>query len=254
MKIPFKVILLMVAAMPVLAWAIIWGPERRHNAELAARTRVLQACVVGLPATTAVTEKLQTQSDRLAKSIEAIRLRLPAEADVDDVLQDTWKLADGNKLVTKSVRKISRPKEPAPSNASQQSLGEQPVLMQVEGDFASVYKFLQDVEGQGRMIRVRKIDLRRVEGSSGNTSAGRIEADLTLSVYFERGGGTNKRTVEQSGLSSRTGDSRPQESDSSTVEGVGAVGKSSGFSCSPVPLLSCSKLPAMVQAASRSPA
>jgi Tfp pilus assembly protein PilO len=54
--------------------------------------------------------------------------------------------------------------------------------MQVDGSFASFYKFLTDVENSPRIMRIQKVD---IIPSDGDPKV-RIEASLVITVPYQR--------------------------------------------------------------------
>jgi hypothetical protein len=52
--------------------------------------------------------------------------------------------------------------------------------MGFEGEFLGFYSFLQALEGQPRIMRIRSISLECLDGKPG-----RIKADVEMSIFFE---------------------------------------------------------------------
>ena len=57
---------------------------------------------------------------------------------------------------------------------------EQPLLMELEGDFPAFYSFLLEMEKLPRIMKVRKLDL-----SKKNKLEGEIVAKCVVSVFFQ---------------------------------------------------------------------
>jgi len=126
---------------------------------------------------TAVIGDLQKEINALTGAIQVFQSKLPSDKEIDKVLQELWETANANQLTTKSVRTLPR----SPDNM----LGggqhaEQPIRMQIEGDFKGFYGFLQAVENQPRIMRVRNMNLART-----NKNDGTIQASLDMSIFFE---------------------------------------------------------------------
>ncbi len=62
----------------------------------------------------------------------------------------------------------------------------QPIAVSLEGSFLGFYSFLQALENQPRIMRVRKMALVKVKkGPPGN-----MQADFTMTIFFEGGNGS----------------------------------------------------------------
>ena len=126
----------------------------------------------------------QAKADRAVKFFES---KLPNEKEIDKVLQEVWRLAEANQLATKSIRTLER----SGQNCFASGEGphtEQPIAMQLEGDFMGFYSFLQAMENQPRIIRIHKLSLTKAErsGEGKPLPEGRMVAEFTVSVFFER--------------------------------------------------------------------
>jgi len=62
---------------------------------------------------------------------------------------------------------------------------EQPVFLQLEGDFKGFYSFLLALENKARIMRIQQMELEKLT----NEQEGQMRADLTISIFFERSGG-----------------------------------------------------------------
>jgi Tfp pilus assembly protein PilO len=189
-----KIFVLMLAILPVLAWAMLLRPIQACKAQMTQQISEIRAKLKAAPQANLAIEKLNRESDELAKANEALLARLPAEADLDKILQETWQLADADNLVTKSIRAVARTKAPGPAKIEGQAgtggadgdagvvCGEQAILMQVDGSFESFYKFMTDVETGRRIMRIQKVDIVPSDG----TPHTRIEASMVIAVPYQR--------------------------------------------------------------------
>ena len=122
----------------------------------------------------------QSKTDRkeikqLKKAIEFLTSKLPAQTEMDKVLDEVWKAAKENKLTVKSVRN-GKPVEGSNYN-------EQPIRMVVEGPFnPSFYKFLSQVEQMPRLTKIKEM---KIEPDRDEKKNGMIIADFELTIYYE---------------------------------------------------------------------
>ncbi|MGD8501697.1 MAG: type 4a pilus biogenesis protein PilO, partial [Phycisphaerales bacterium] len=57
---------------------------------------------------------------------------------------------------------------------------EQPLKMELEGNFSSFYSFLLELEKLPRIMKIRELELQKHRGSEG-----RIAADFIVSIFFQ---------------------------------------------------------------------
>ena len=91
-------------------------------------------------------------------------------------------MAEQNKLVTKTIRTMKSQRGSAYS--------EQPIEMNLNGDFAGFYEFMLQLERLPRLTRVQNMILDKMNGQEGS-----MEAKVTLSIFFEPETGTNYSTT-----------------------------------------------------------
>lgn len=173
--------ILLLMCMPGLTWWFVLRKDASRNAEMMQSVSTQCAKLHELAAVSRAVDKLEADCKRLTEANERFYARLPAEKDIDEVLKDTWRLAESNQLATKSIRivdsdrnRLGTPKIP---------YREQPIAMQIEGDFMGFYGFLLTLENQPRVMRIRQIDIKHLD----NSRPGQIQADLLISVFSERG-------------------------------------------------------------------
>lgn len=87
-------------------------------------------------------------------------------------------MAEQNKLTTKTIRTMKSVRGAAYS--------EQPIEMNLNGDFAGFYEFMLQLERLPRLTRVQNMSLDKINGQEGA-----MEAKLLLSIFFEPETGTN---------------------------------------------------------------
>jgi Tfp pilus assembly protein PilO len=176
------VFLLLLAAIPLGAWWLVFRPGNRRNAEMMTQIQTRQAKLQALNKATASIGDLQAEIASLDKAITFFRSKLPSEKEIDKVLQEVWQLAEQNNLTTKSIRTLKASED---SNVADPNgpFAEQPISMQLEGPFAGYYGFLLALENQPRIMRIQQMTLEKPPGGAQGT----IKADCTVSIFFERG-------------------------------------------------------------------
>ena len=183
MKVGLREIIFIVLLMgiPLGAWRFVFKPQNAHNAEMLHRIEAKQAKLRQLNQATGTIGDLQKQIASLHSAMSFFRSKLPNEKEIDKVLQEVWKLAETNQLTTKSIRTLQRGSEPL--FATQHA--EQPIAVQLEGDFAGFYSFLLALEDQPRIMRITKLTLKKPEKGS----QGMVKAEFVMSIFFENAAG-----------------------------------------------------------------
>lgn len=170
----------MLLGIPVGAWWFVFRPANVHRADMCDQIETKQEKLRQLNQLTGSVGDLQEEINSLAKSIEFFESKLPAEKEIDKVLHETWRLAEENRLVTKSIRTgMATPGMTGLYASGAQAI--QPIIIQLEGKFEGFYRFLQALERQPRIMRIGLMNIRKAEaGPEGN-----IQVSFRMSVFFE---------------------------------------------------------------------
>jgi type IV pilus assembly protein PilO len=110
--------------------------------------------------------------ERLAAAIARFEEKLPAQREVEVILKEVWELAARNRLTPKRVQ-TDKPVAAA-------DYAEQPIKMQITGDFDGFYQFMLELEKLPRITRTLQIKLNKDPSAEGM-----VNADLILSIFFE---------------------------------------------------------------------
>ncbi|MEX0776597.1 MAG: type 4a pilus biogenesis protein PilO [Phycisphaeraceae bacterium] len=124
-------------------------------------------------ATRSITD-LGQEIDKLSNTIEVFEAKLPAQREVEVILQQVWEMASRHELVPKSVR-TDKPIDHA-------KYSELPIKMVIAGDFDGFYSFMLELERLSRITRLPQLKMKKVMTPSETAS---MEAELTLSIFFD---------------------------------------------------------------------
>lgn len=174
----FTVLLL---AIPAGAWWFVFRPNNARAAEMLQQIDAKREKLKALNHATATIGDLKRKIASLKAAIGFLQSRLPDEQEIDKVLQETWKLAELNQLKTRSIRTLAW-REDRAFTATGASQAELPIEVQLEGDFVGFYTFLQALENQPRIMRIRRVKLAR----SKKAPIGHVLATFEMSIFFER--------------------------------------------------------------------
>jgi len=180
-EIVFAVILL---AIPMAAWQLEFAPRSRQQVELRRSIDAKQAKLDALFDKKHLSGAIGNLQDQIAQgkeAVEIIRSRLPEKKDIDQIVREVWELAKSNNLSATAVRTVA-PRKNKQFTTPDDPHGEQPVLIQLEGDFKGFYSFMLQMESQSRIMRVRQLTMRKPE----KAPQGRVSVTVELSIFFER--------------------------------------------------------------------
>ncbi len=164
---------LLLLGMPASAYLSVF--KQRAARDLAAKEEIVQVDdkIKRVSKATAAIPDLAAEIAKLQSAIEHFQSLLPTNREVDTLLKQVWEIAGEHGLVTKSVR----PDKILP--AAQYT--EQPIKMEVVGDFFGFYEFMRAIEALPRITRMPEIQIER----DSKEEAGQVKAKLTLSIFFE---------------------------------------------------------------------
>lgn len=176
------IFILLLLAMPVAAYFFVFQPRNQQIHEAQEEIRAKQAKLKQLEAATRNLADLGKEIDKLGSAIEIFERKLPAQREEEVILRQVWEMAARNRLVPKSVRTDK------PSSAAQYS--ELPIRMSITGEFEGFYSFLLEWERLPRVTRMPKLQIKTIKSDLGG-----LEADLTLTIFFDSSEATRNRTT-----------------------------------------------------------
>ncbi|HYO10842.1 MAG TPA: type 4a pilus biogenesis protein PilO [Tepidisphaeraceae bacterium] len=157
----------------------VFSKANKRKAERLTDIRARQQALSNLQQATAGIEDLNRKIDDLQKAITFFEGKLPQEKEVDKILKEVWQMAEANSLQTKSIKTMRSERGP--------NYSEQPIDMNLSGDFNGFYSFLLQLEKLPRITRVTQMNLTKI-----NDRDGEMQASMRLSIYFEPdSGGTS---------------------------------------------------------------
>lgn len=173
------IVLLMV--IPVGAWWFVYRPQNAANAEMRRQIEARQAKLRELNKITGTIGNLEKEIEALSGAVTYFQSKLPSEKEIDKILQEIWILAESNHLHAKSIRTLKRMGRRG-FLAEGSDHAEQPIVVQLEGDFLGFYAFLTALESQPRIMRISKMKLKLLRKSL----TGGINVEFEMSIFFER--------------------------------------------------------------------
>lgn len=171
-------IFVVLLAMPVAAYFTVFKPRNAEIAKAKKEIEHKQEMLEKLREATSQTEDLQKANEQVKASIDAIRSRLPSTKEMDNVLRQVSGLAAKAGLRVPLFKKDDRT---LPAGLA----FEQPLNIEMTGDFDGFYQFLLDLEQLPRITRITDFQVQRSEKVDGE-----MKTKFSLSIYYELDGGT----------------------------------------------------------------
>ncbi len=159
-------------AIPVVSYFWVFKPAAENRAEQQTNIKTNQVKLDKLQKAKVTLDDLNNEVDDLAEAVSFFEDKLPAQDEIYSVLKQVTKIANKQNL------KTQRFKTAKVKPLSQYS--EQPIEMEVYGNFDSYYQFLIEIEKLNRITRIKKMKLVKDDTNEGN-----MNAKFTLSIYFD---------------------------------------------------------------------
>lgn len=167
--------LILVSAMIALlicAQVFVFTKTRDKREKMKAEITTWRKELTTLDQKTAGIDNIGRKIEDLQKAISFFEKKLPQEREVDKILKEVWQMAEANSLQTKTVKTLKSERGP--------NYSEQPIQMNLAGDFNGFYAFLLQLEKLPRITRVSQMKLEKI-----NERDGEMSAQMTLSIFFE---------------------------------------------------------------------
>jgi type IV pilus assembly protein PilO len=166
----FFVVLL---GLPVASYFVVFRPVNAKIEEGMKEIEHKQARLDKLREVTAQTDDLQRDNEKIAEAIRTIQGRLPSTKEMDNVLRQVSGLAGKNGL---RVPQFKKSDQTMPAGDAM----EQPLDIEITGDFDGFYNFLLDLEQLPRITRITDMSITRSDKVDGE-----MKTRFTLSVFYE---------------------------------------------------------------------
>ena len=120
---------------------------------------------------TAAAKDLAAQLQKIEEAIEAFESKLPPSSEIHTVLENVTLIAQRHGLTPKSIR--------TQKNKNNRGYIEQPLAMELHGNFNSYYAFLLELEQLDRITKIRELKLEKSD------QEGQTEATFVMSIFFQ---------------------------------------------------------------------
>jgi Tfp pilus assembly protein PilO len=168
-KFIFFVLLMTVA---YVAYAFMIKPANKALAAEKAKVETQMEKLHQLEKATAAARDLETQMAQVKDAVTFFESKLPPHSQIHKVLEQVTLIAQKQGLKTKAIRTLQQ----------KDYLGyiEQPLKMELYGNFDAYYSFLLELEQMPRITKIREMELKKDQDNEGVTTA-----EFTVSIFFE---------------------------------------------------------------------
>jgi len=156
----------------VVAYQRMIKPANSRLADTKGRleTKLAQLAKFGKAAT--AVDDLTKQLEQLEEAVKFFESKLPPKSQIHKVLKQVTVIAQKQGLKPKTIRTLKK--------KDNSGYIEQPLKMELVGNFSSFYSFLLELEKLPRIIKIRELKL-----DKQIISEGQISADFIISIFFQ---------------------------------------------------------------------
>jgi type IV pilus assembly protein PilO len=162
----------MVVGMTYLGYQYMIKPAQKRLAEQNIRIHNKADKLAKIDQATATAENLNTQLGQLQNAIDFFESKLPPKSQIHQVLANVTLIVEKQGLEPKTISTL-----PTKEN---NGYIEQPLKMELDGDFKSFYSFLLELEKLPRIMKISQLELKKIEGLEG-----RVAANFIVSIFFQ---------------------------------------------------------------------
>jgi type IV pilus assembly protein PilO len=169
-KLIFVVLLLGVSAA---GYQYMIRPANQKLAEARQRVSGQRAKLAEFEEATIKAEDLNKQLTQLDEAVRFFESKLPPTSEIHKVLQQITVIVQSQGLEPKMIRTLSRKEDNS-------GYVEQPLKMELVGNFNSFYSFLLEIEKLPRIMKIRELKLEKDKDGDGQ-----VTADFIISIFFQ---------------------------------------------------------------------
>lgn len=162
----------LIGAMIYISWAYMIKPANESLARERVRMETQRAKLQELAQAKAASEDLNASLEEMERAIREFESKLPPSSEIHTMLENVTLIAQRQGLTPKTIRAL-----PSKNN---RGYIEQPLEMEVHGNFNSYYSFLLELERLDRITKIRKMELKKKNNAEGQT-----EAKFVMSIFFQ---------------------------------------------------------------------
>lgn len=160
-------------ALAYVSYAYMIKPANQHLAREKIEVNAKRAKLLELRKATAAASDLTKQLEKVEEAIAVFESKLPPRSEIHKVLDNITRIAQTHGLVPKTIRTLKV--------KSNRGYIEQPLHMELHGNFNSYYSFLLELEKLDRITKIRELSLKKKANTEGETAA-----TFVVSIFFQK--------------------------------------------------------------------
>ena len=164
---------ILIIGLAYAAYAYMIKPANAHLDQERTAMEQKRAKLDELDRVTAAAEDLTEQLRKVEEAIAVFESKLPPSSEIHTVLENVTLIAQRQGLTPKTIRTM-KPVE-------NRGYIEQPISMELHGDFQAYYAFLLELEKLDRITKIRELKLKKKSQAEGQT-----EATFVMSIFFQK--------------------------------------------------------------------
>ena len=162
----------LIVALAYVAFTYMIKPANSDLVAQKARITQNKSKLRELEKVTTAAADLSKQLKRVEEAIAAFESKLPPSSQIDTVLKNVTVIARKHHLTPKTIRSLKR--------KNNSGYIEQPLKVELHGNFNSYYSFLLELEKLDRIMKIRELSLKKKSKYEGHT-----EATFVVSIFFQ---------------------------------------------------------------------
>ncbi len=157
--------------MAYASWAYMIRPANAALTQQQAAMKQKQAKLAELDRAKNTASDLDEQLKQVEETIRVFESKLPPKSEIDRILENVTLIAQKQGLTAKTISSLK--------TSNRNGHIEQPLKMELQGDFNSFYAFLLELERMDRITKIRELTLKKKSQYEGQT-----EATFVMSIFF----------------------------------------------------------------------
>ncbi len=167
------VFFVLLMALAYVSYAYMIKPANQHLAQEKIKVNEKRAKLLELRKATAAASDLSKQLEKVEEAIAVFESKLPPRSEIHKVLENITRIAQTHGLTPKTIRTLKV--------KSNRGYIEQPLHMELHGNFNSYYSFLLELERLDRITKIRELSLKKKAKTEGETAA-----TFVVSIFFQK--------------------------------------------------------------------
>lgn len=163
----------LIIGLAYAAWAYMIKPANEHLAHERTAMEQKTAKLRELDRASAAANDLTAQLAKVEEAIAVFESKLPPSSEIHTVLENVTLIAQRQGLTPKTIRTMKA--------VANRGYIEQPIHMELHGDFNSYYAFLLELEKMDRITKIRELKLKKKSQYEGQT-----ESEFVMSIFFQK--------------------------------------------------------------------